>query len=395
MNIPIFNALFFLIILVMTEILFRVITYSVRADFQWFITPKDEVPSIEKEGLSHFIEHGFDPELGWVRKPNTTHEEVGRDGKKTTYNIGKDGERESGHSRLKKKIATYGDSFCFCRQNNDNTTWQWYLSELSRTNVLNFGVGNYGLDQALLRLKRSNIKTETVILCVVPSTIVRCLCVWKHYNEYGNTFGFKPRFDLNNGELVLYDNIVKTEYDFQRLKELVPFLQNTDYFYKTKFRKEMIRFPYTYHFLKNWRRNIPIAWWVTKGEIDKAMMKIMDINLKLRVDLYKKEYPVDLLLSIVKDFELYAKEKGFKPVLMIIPQKDDIEYIKKKKDYYYEAFLGKAKTYMKVIDTTSFLLEEKDLNELYSDDNKYGGHPCPKGNEKIANYVWEELRREL
>ena len=191
-------GIYTLIVFASIEGFFYVLTVFVRKRFQWFITSKDENPDIDEEGLKRFIEHGFDSELGWVRKPNTEHEEVGREGK-TKYHIGIHGSRlNPDHENLKKCISTYGDSFCFCRQNNDDTTWQWYLSELTNTNVLNFGVGNYGLDQSLLRVKREYHKEETpvVIMCVVPSTIVRVLCVWKHYNEYGNIFGFKPRFDI-------------------------------------------------------------------------------------------------------------------------------------------------------------------------------------------------------
>ncbi len=41
-------------------------------------------------------------------------------------------------------------SFVFSRQVEDDETWQHFLSRLSHSNVLNFGVGNYGFDQALL-----------------------------------------------------------------------------------------------------------------------------------------------------------------------------------------------------------------------------------------------------
>jgi hypothetical protein len=386
-----------LILLLIVELIFVLITQLVSSDFQWFITKKDEYPQIDEVGLSKFLEHGFDPLLGWVRKPNTSHDETGVNSVKTTYHIGEDGARENPrHSRLKKRIVTFGDSFCFCRQNNDETTWQWYLSELSKSNVSNYGVGNYGLDQSLMRLKLTEIKPEVVILCVVPSTIVRCLCVWKHYNEYGNTLGFKPRYDLKDGNLVLIENVVKEERDFRRLRELLPLIQKNDYFYDTKFKREMICFPYTYHFLKNPIRNFIISSLVLRGKREEAMMKIMKINLKLRIRLYRQDYPTNLLLAIIKDFELYAKKNGFKPVLMIIPQKDDVEYIRRTKDYYYKPFLDTLRLRdFHVIDVTEPLLREKDLDCLYSDDNEYGGHPCPKGNEFIATYVKEELRREL
>ena len=119
---------------------------------------------------------------------------------------------------LGSKISCYGDSFAFCRQVNDNETWEHYLSKSFHDNVLNFGVGNYGIDQAILRLKRDFPKnpTEIVILCVVPDTIRRILNVWKHYFEYGNTFGFKPRFILDNNELKLIKNPIDENKKFEK-----------------------------------------------------------------------------------------------------------------------------------------------------------------------------------
>ena len=74
--------------------------------------------------------------------------------------------------------------------------------------MLNFSVGNYGVDQSLLRLKREYAKNKTkiVILAVVPETISRIQSMWKHYSEYGNTFGFKPRFVIVDDKLTLLKN---------------------------------------------------------------------------------------------------------------------------------------------------------------------------------------------
>ena len=37
-------------------------------------------------------------------------------------------------------ISCYGDSFTFCRQVNDDETWEHYLSKKLKTNVKNFAV---------------------------------------------------------------------------------------------------------------------------------------------------------------------------------------------------------------------------------------------------------------
>ena len=364
----------------------------IRKKFQWMITSEDENPEIDKEGYKKFVEHGYDSELGWIRKPNTEHSEFGKDGK-TLYHINSKGIRVNpGHEKLPEVISCYGDSFCFCRQVNDSETWEWYLSKLTKTNVLNLGVGNFGLDQTLLRLKREypKNKTKIVIICVVPSTIVRILCAWKHYNEYGNIFGFKPRFEIENGKLKLIKNIIDNEKKIFELEKYLPEIQKHDYFYKTKFKKEIIESPYFIHFLKNPRRNFTLTWLVLTGKKQRAMLKIMDINLELRLKLYKEEYPVTLFKMIIKEYTEYAKKNKFKLVFMMLPQKDDVLFIKKNGNYYHE-LMEDIKKWVTVIDITDYLISRKDLDTLYSDDNKYGGHPSKYGNEFIAEIIYKQL----
>ena len=182
--------------LVIIELISITVVKIVNKKFQWLIIDKDKTPKLSDSGLKKFFSHGYDPVLGWIRKRNTSHSEQSGN-KITNWNINLEGYRANPkHESLSNKISCYGDSFTFARQVNDNETWEYYLSKLTNTNVKNFGVGNYGLDQSLLRLKREFLKnkTELVILGVVPDTISRIVSVWKHYYEYGNTFGFKPRF---------------------------------------------------------------------------------------------------------------------------------------------------------------------------------------------------------
>lgn len=101
------------------------------------------------------FDHGYDNELGWVRKPNTFHNEIGRGGevKWTTNEFG--ARTNPGFDLSPSSISCYGDSFTFCRQVNDDETWEHFLSKEINQNVINFGVGNYGLDQSVLRIKES------------------------------------------------------------------------------------------------------------------------------------------------------------------------------------------------------------------------------------------------
>lgn len=400
--------LIFLIAYILTLVVMETASYLLiktsRKYFQWLITPDDEHPELSKEGLKKFIKHGYDPELGWIRKPNTGKGEIGKF-EITRYNIDKKGSRKNpGHERLPKRISFYGDSFFFGRQVNDNETCQWHLSELTKSDILNFSVGNYGLDQALLRLKREykKNKTKIVIIGVVPSTIVRILSVWKHYNEFGNTFGFKPRFVLENGNLKLIRNFIDNKDKFLEYREYLPEIKKYDYFYETKFRKEMIRFPYLVSILSNPARNFSLIFLVlwhkwfkkeSKLQTYPAPMKvIMHINLLLRYSLYKKnKYAVNLMEKLVEDFAVYAKKNKFTPIFLFMPQKDDLLFIKKK-GCYYGPFLRNIRKKLHTIDLTPYLIDRKDLDEIYSEDNVYGGHYSSYGNMIIAQRIYKDMK---
>ena len=256
--------IFVVVILVLIELITMFLVKVVNKKFQWLIIGKDQTPKLSDSGLKKFFSHGYDPVLGWIRKPNTSHSEQSRN-KITNWNINSQGYRANlENESLVNKISCYGDSFTFARQVNDNETWEYYLSKLTNTNVKNFGVGNYGLDQSLLRLKREFLKnkTELVILGVVPDTISRIVSVWKHYYEYGNTFGFKPRFYVKNNELCLLENIINSESKFSNYNLHLSEIQNFDFFYTKKFKKELLSFPYFISILKNPKRNILIIFWI-------------------------------------------------------------------------------------------------------------------------------------
>ena len=395
-------AVFFII-----ETIVRRIVLQVNQDFQWLIVEKDKIPILDKHGLSKFISHGFDPELGWVRKPNTSHDETGKFGK-TNWTINQFCARTNPNfDNLESNTSCYGDSFTFSRQVNDDETWVHYLSEFTNSNVINFGVGNYGVDQALLRLKREFPKypTKIVIMGVVPETICRIVSVWKHYYEYGNTFGFKPRFILKNNSLNLIENLIDGKDKFGKYQNYLEDINRYDFFYKNKFLKEKISFPYCITILKNLRRNFGIINWVQKinqrkknnfdcTDIEWNTMKIiMKINLDWRVKLFQDNETCELLKQILVEYANYGKKQNFKPVFIFLPQKDDILFIKKNFNFYHN-FVNELKKIENLfcIDITKDMINIKEIDRMFSDNNEYGGHYSKDGNQKVAELIFNELK---
>ena len=398
--------IFVVVILVLIELITMFLVKVVNKKFQWLIIGKDQTPKLSDSGLKKFFSHGYDPVLGWIRKPNTSHSEQSRN-KITNWNINSQGYRVNlKHESLPNKISCYGDSFTFARQVNDNETWEYYLSKLTNTNVKNFGVGNYGLDQSLLRLKREFLKnkTELVILGVVPDTISRIVSVWKHYYEYGNTFGFKPRFYVKNNELCLLENIINSESKFSNYNLHLSEIQNFDFFYTKKFKKELLSFPYFISILKNPKRNILIIFWIFSSIFFKFLKKntsaiefkakeiIMNINLKWRLFLFNDDNTLILFKKILEDYVKFSKQNNFKAIFIFFPQKDDVLFIKSQY-HFYENLLNQISSIdgLYFIDILQPLLKEKNIDLLYSDDNSYGGHYSVEGNKKISDIIYSEI----
>lgn len=370
-----------------------------RKEFQWLITAQDEYPQLDPKALQKFINTSYDPMLGWVRKPNTSGTE--RSGNhQTHYTIDALGSRTFPHEFKTATIATFGDSYTFCRQVNDSDTWQAQLGRRVRNKVLNFGVGNYGIDQALLRYENTELPATVkyVVLGFVPETICRIHSYWKHYHEFGNTFAFKPRFELHNSNLKLYPNLMDAPEKFDALPQMLPQIQAHDFFYRSKFRKLQFRFPYLYRFVRNLNRNVGLLYKLTRRkvankfhsmtpEIDHAPFDlIMRSNIALSHKMYGQEKHTDLLKAILLRFKETAQKRGHIPIVLVMPQLNDLK-MSPKGDLPYAFFFKTLQKDLSVLDLTNHLMQQNDVAGLYTED-VYGGHLSPKGNKLVSDNLY-------
>lgn len=119
----------------------------------------------------------FDPELGYV--PAGIVLADGIDGSRTRYTYEPGGHRRVVNGRGEPcRINTYGDSFTQCQQVSDGETWQEYLAAHLGEPIRNFGVGGYGVLQAVRRAARveaTELGTPWVVLNVFDDDHIRNL----------------------------------------------------------------------------------------------------------------------------------------------------------------------------------------------------------------------------
>jgi hypothetical protein len=224
------SILYFIFFISILEVFLFFFIHFNKKNFQWLITENDEFPDFKKKDIENFFKSSYDKKLGWLKRPDIRgfHDKTN---KKTTFSIDKLGARKSKYKKFKKKIEAYGDSFVFGRFVNDEQVWTEILSKNMNYNVINYGVGNYGFDQALLRYE-SNKNNSSIysIIGAVPETINRINSIWKHYLEFGNIYGFKPSFFLKGEKLYLRKNPIISQNSFKKkkfLKSLILFQKMT------------------------------------------------------------------------------------------------------------------------------------------------------------------------
>ena len=399
----IYLILFFFIVVISLEVLLIYLTKFVKKKFQWIINTTDEKPLISNSKIENFLKNSYDSDLGWIRKPNTQGKERSNLNE-SFFNIDNNGSRTNPiNINLNYDILTYGDSFTFCRQVNDNETWQFYLSKKISKNISNFGVGNYGIDQAHLLCKRHQINNKVVIFGVVPETILRIHSFWKHYLEYGNLLAFKPRYIIKNNELKLIKNKIVEKKLYSTYFEYLNYIQENDSFYEPKFKKHLVKFPYLLSYCLNLKRNYELLFKIILSSIFQILniknnilnnlhkKYVIDENTKLASKFYKDNSKNILLKKIIEKIHEDLSIKRNKFVLLILPQYSDLNFVKKNDYIYYKSFINSLSDQIDVIDLTQKFLDLRNPEEYFVND-RYGGHMNKNGNYLISEEVQKFLK---
>jgi len=393
------TIIYAILIIITVEFLIYFFVLFFKKECKWLITAIDEEPIISKKLLDKFFNKSFDPVLGWVRRPNDQGIDKGQDGD-VFYSIDNIGSRTS-NSKKSPKIVAFGDSYVFCKQVNDDQTWENILEDLINEGVSNFGVGNYGADQAVIRYEETDFPSSVkiAVLGFVPETICRVQSVWKHYLEFGNILAFKPRFDITEKDDIFLYNLPLTNLnDFIEYKKFLPIIKERDRFYKTKFKKMQFKFPYSIVFAKSFFRNVMLFKAIVLDYLHKKFKymriknkdfttsTIIKENIKDSHSLYSDEYSRRLLRAIINKFKNVAISKGHHPLILVFPQLDDLKLLNSSDNY--QRYFNSMSHDFDIIDFTPIFLGQVNQEELYISDS-YGGHLSEKGNRVVANYLYQ------
>ncbi|MFC6767158.1 hypothetical protein [Natrinema soli] len=398
--------------LVVGAVILEVVSYRALERIPSVAT--EEFPEIDRELLGKFS--SFDPELGWVPQPDRekqkdTGDHLPGEEVRTTVTYSTD-EYASRVCPAKERdpnadltVSTYGDSYCFCREVDNDETFQNYLAQELDAQVANYGGGNYGLDQALMRLKRQypDDPTDHVFMVVTASSIARILSVWKHYQEFGNILAVKPRYVLEDGELERVESPVDEKEELLDLESKADFLREYDFHYDHWFKPHFATRPYTADFLEK-NEHLRYAGYTAGKELERRLGRSIpgvDFDLAQTQSALRLEQPrvryherlfdthEALFDALIQEFVDYADEQDFEPTFVMVQQLRYAKYESEHGPIYGDLLdrLDERYDELRTIDMATHLSpDDGDVESLYVERGE-GGHYSPETNAAIAQVL--------
>lgn len=330
----------------------------------------------------------FHSVLGWDYPPHAAY----TDAQGVRYEHGPRGERRTCTTFPLDLIATYGDSFTYCSDEPDCSTWQTYLGELLAANVLNFGVAGYGTDQAYLKyaLDEARVSTPVVMLGILPDDINRSVNVFRTFYAPDAVLALpKPRYLREQGGFRLLPNPVQKVEDMGKLED-PQFLQELgryDYWFEKWRAAPRLGFPYSLS-LVLWRKTVVEYLWHD--------LNLPAWGLKERVypeNLFEEAEPLAVMCHIVDLFMQTAKGRGARAVVVLMAHRELIleamQHGQNRVHSLVRHLEDKGYPYVDLIQALSDMKPTReDLNRWFRE------HATPEGNEVIARIIAERLRRD-
>lgn len=274
------------------------------------------------------------------------------------------------------RIAMFGDSFIHSYDVPMNETLAFYIENESSTatEVMNFGVGAYGIDQAYLRWKvqGQQYKPDIIIIGFQAENCKRNANIIRRLYFRGTKIPFsKPRFVLENDTLVLinyptipYHDVPDVVKDFENhpLAQYEYYYDPEDYKTSLLLRSKIIRYIVTL--------------------IDEYKNKKNDyLNYQEGSEIR------ELCYALLEQFYNEASVNATAYILHL-PTVQDLSLKIEKQDFVYEDLLLQLKEDFTVIDPTDALLQAAEQNTIES---LFVGHYSDRANEIVAETVVEGI----
>lgn len=320
----------------------------------------------------------FSSTLGWSIKENGTS----RLYQSNSSGIRSDKEYALHPPRGILRVSTFGDSFTHCSDVKNGETWQAFMESYdSNLEVINFGVGSYGLDQAYLRYLEDGrqYRSHIVLIGFMSENIYRNVNTFRPF--YFSNAGIplaKPRFEIKSEKLSLIPNPLYRLDDYKMLllypQEVLSKLGVNDYYYQKRYKSNML----------DWSPTVRLI----RILLYKVSHKLSQQTIVINGRYNENSEAFIVTKKIFDEFYETAINNRSVPIILIFPNKVDIIQYLRQKEKRYSPLLSYFNTRgYKHIDLMD-AFENTDIKASF-----VGYHYSPLANMLVAKHVHNYLKK--
>jgi len=280
------------------------------------------------------------------------------------------------------RVAAFGDSYVYCNEVSDADTWPAVIERRWQAEVLNFGVGGYGPDQALLRLKAgaAQFMPRVVVLGITPMMIPRVVSRYRRFQDPRDGPWFKPRFVLNNEVLTAVRAPITSREDAERLLVIpgaVTEYGRDDYWYNRALFE---------HVLYPWSATYRLAACLWLG-LRRRYFHPDRINRNGGLNMDSEA--LKITVRIGRECADVARSFGAELLILLLPGKEDVNaYTHHRRPSYERLHAHFAELGLRVVDVGRVLSSASiPVANLFAQ----GGHYSVRGNAIVAEAVAASL----
>jgi hypothetical protein len=282
----------------------------------------------------------------------------------------------------RRRIAAFGDSYVYCNEVTDAESWPAQIEAGWNADVLNYGVGGYGADQALLRYREEGARLAPQIVMIGFTSMMapRVVSCYRRFQDPRDGPWFKPRFVLEGDSLRVLPAPVASVADAERLladPAAVAEFGRHDFWYNP---------PVLEHAPYAWSatyRLLACAWHAVR------VRYLAHDRVFHRGRLNTESEAFRIIVAIFRDFAAAVRTAGAEPVALMLPARSDVESYPRLGQASYEALRPRIEQLgIRVIDPMRALTSSgTPVSELFA----RGGHYSAPGNAMVARSVAEAL----
>ncbi len=285
------------------------------------------------------------------------------------------------------RVSAFGDSFVHGDQVENKDTWEEKMMSMDpRLEVLNFGVGSYGVDQSFLRYKESGVrfKPKIVFIGFRSNNVNRSVNVFKPFLNYETGFPMtKPRFAIRDDQLIFVENPLPNLKDYGRFlndeRGALEKVGSRDYFYRTDYSGP--------------------GYFLPSVRLAKIFLNIIYGQLGFSNDIvvgnfYNPKSEAFLVTEkILDEFHKAVLKEGSTPLVLFFPGRRDMILHEKDGSLIYQPLMDRLKAKniesIDLMDAFRQFGRGRPIGDFF---NKEGAHYSSLGNEIVAEYLFQYLK---